>query len=196
MLWWFNKPRQTSANYPRQSPKPDYCRRCFVPRIPFCLPEILSACDIHPVLGWGEFYHFQTVGGALAAGQRTVETFYFCRHWRCLVIGNICFFDRRHLTFQSSHDTTFKEGTKALISVNFTPSGQFWRPFWYEWAFSSTIETMSTIRTIVFDDKLLWIIAFHVLGLGVALVVFWLPDYLITQTAIIALPWGDYFMRV
>ena len=96
------------------------------------------------------------------------------------MIGAVCFFHGLHLTFHQSHDTTFKQATKPLISVNSTPSSQFWRLFWYEWGISR--ETMPTIPIVLMiNGPLWWWLPFWIiLSMSsdcFALVVFWLPDY-------------------
>ena len=137
-------------------------------------------------MGRGEFYHFQTVCLHHRLLDKEQLRHFISADWRCVVIGNICFFDGRHLTFLGTHDTTFKQGIKPLISVNSTPSGQFWRPFWYEWAFSNARQCLQFPIALMINGpvcwtwwRLLWIIAFHVLGVvGVSgFLITRLPDY-------------------
>ena len=122
-------------------------------------------------------------GQPAAAGQRTVETFYFCRLAMCRDWKRLLFHGL-HLTFLCSHDTTFKQGIKPLISVNSTPSGQFWRPFWYEWGISSARQCPQFPIVLMTNGLLwwwllFWIIAFHVLGVVCisGFLITRLPDY-------------------
>ena len=101
-----------------------------------------------------------------------------CRDWKRLLFHGL------HLTFLRSHDTTFKQGIKPLISVNSTPSGQFWRPFWYEWGISSTRQCPQFPIVLMTNGLLwwwllFWIIAFHVLGVVCisGFLITRLPDY-------------------
>ena len=117
--------------------------------------------------------------------QSDKETFYFCRVAMCRDWKRLLFHGLR-LTFLGSHDTSFKQGIKPLISVNSTPSGQFWRPFWYEWAFSNARQCLQFPIALMINGlvcwtwwRLLWIIAFYVLGVvGISgFLITRLPDY-------------------